>query len=74
VAAGGSGFGAMAILVAVERGWVSRADGVERVGRMLELLSRATCYHGVFPHFMNGRTGLTIPFMRKDDGGDLVET
>jgi hypothetical protein len=23
---------------------------------------------------MNGRTGSTIPFMRKDDGGDLVET
>jgi hypothetical protein len=74
VAAGGSGFGAMAIVVAVERGWVSRAEGVERVSRMVELLSRATCYHGVFPHFMNGRTGLTIPFMRKDDGGDLVET
>jgi len=74
VASGGSGFGVMALIVAVERGWVSRAAALERCGRMLDLLGRATCYHGVFPHFMNGRTGATIPFMRKDDGGDLVET
>jgi hypothetical protein len=74
VATGGSGFGVMALIVAVERGWVARAAALDRFGRMLDLLSRATCYHGVFPHFMNGRTGATIPFMRKDDGGDLVET
>jgi hypothetical protein len=74
VAVGGSGFGIMAIIVAVERGWVSRAAAVERLGAILELLTRARCYHGVFPHFMNGRTGAAIPFSRKDDGGDLVET
>jgi hypothetical protein len=74
VATGGSGFGIMSILVAVERGWVSRAAAAERISSMLDLLTRATCYHGVFPHFMNGRTGATIPFMRKDDGADLVET
>jgi hypothetical protein len=74
VAVGGSGFGVMAIVVAVERGWVTRAAAIERIGRMLELLTRATCYHGAFPHFIDGRTGATIPFMRKDDGGDLVET
>jgi hypothetical protein len=74
VATGGSGFGVMAIIVAVERGWITRSEAVERLGRMLDLLTRATCYHGAFPHFMNGRSGATIPFMRKDDGGDLVET
>src|SRR5258707_262879 len=52
----------------------SSTSAAERIGNMLELLTRATCYHGVFPHFMNGRTGATIPFTRKDDGGDLVET
>ena len=71
---GGSGFGVMALIVAVERGWVTREAAVERLDRMLELLLRATCYHGAFPHFMNGRTGATIPFWRKDDAADLVET
>jgi hypothetical protein len=74
VAIGGSGFGVMAILSAVERGWVTRAQAVERLGRMLDLLLRATCYHGAFPHFLDGASGATIPFWRKDDGGDLVET
>ncbi|HEX4025178.1 MAG TPA: glucoamylase family protein [Steroidobacteraceae bacterium] len=74
VASGGSGFGIMALIVAVERGWVMREAALERLERMLELLSSAACYHGVFPHFLNGRTGATIPFSPKDDGGDLVET
>jgi hypothetical protein len=74
VATGGSGFGVMALLVAIERGWVGRAEALERLDRMLDVLMLAQCYHGAFPHFMNGRTGATIPFWRKDDGGDLVET
>jgi hypothetical protein len=74
VATGGSGFGLMALIVAVERGWVSREAALERVTAMLDLLLRAPCYHGAFPHFLNGRTGATVPFSRKDDGGDLVET
>jgi hypothetical protein len=74
VTIGGSGFGVMAIIVAAERGWISRGAGLERLQSMLNLLARATCYHGVFPHFMNGRSGATIAFTRKDDGADLVET
>jgi hypothetical protein len=74
VAIGGSGFGIMAILVAVERGWVTRDAAIERLRRMLDLLTAATCYHGAYAHFVNGRTAATIPFYRKDDGGDLVET
>jgi len=74
IGVGGSGFGIMALLVAVERGWVTRDAALERLGRMLGVLTRARCYHGAFPHFMDGQTGATIPFSRKDDGGDLVET
>src|SRR5579862_1887353 len=73
-AIGGSGFGVMAMIVAVERGWITRAAAVERLGRMLDLLARATCYHGAYPHFLSGSTGATIPFYRKDDGRALVET
>lgn len=74
VAVGGSGFGVMAIIVAAERGWISRGAALDRLQCMLSFLTRATCYHGAFPHFMDGRTGATIHFTRKDDGGDLVET
>ena len=74
VATGGSGFAIMALVVAVERGWVAREQALERLQAMLEVLVRATCYHGALPHFLDGRTGATIPFSRKDDGGDLVET
>lgn len=74
IAIGGSGFGIMAIIVAVERGWITREAAVERINRMLDLLTTATCYHGAYAHFVNGRTAATIPFFRKDDGGDLVET
>lgn len=71
---GGSGFAIMVLVVAVERGWITREQALERLGAMLDVLVRATCYHGALPHFLDGRTGATIPFSRKDDGGDLVET
>lgn len=74
VVTGGSGFAAMAIIVAAERGWVTRDAAIERLQCMIDVLVRARCYHGALPHFLNGRTGETIPFSRKDDGGDLVET
>jgi hypothetical protein len=74
VVTGGSGFGVMALIVAVERGWVAREEALARLRKMLDFLYRATCYHGVFAHFINGRTAATIPFWRKDDGADLVET
>ncbi len=74
VAVGGSGFAVMAIIVAVERGWITRADAVLRIAAMLDLLAKSPSYHGLFPHFMDGRSGATIPFGRKDDGGDIVET
>ena len=41
---------------------------------MVNFLNKANSYHGVFPHWMDGATGKTIPFSRKDDGADLVET
>ncbi|MER9756767.1 beta-glucosidase [Mesorhizobium sp. M0166] len=73
-AIGGSGFGIMAIIVAVERGWIDSTAALCRLQRMLDFLESSPRYHGVFPHFINGRTGATIPFRRKDDGADLVET
>ncbi|MEK1890277.1 MAG: glucoamylase family protein [Phyllobacterium sp.] len=74
VSVGGSGFAFMAIIVAMERGWITRNDAIARIGAMLSTLECATRYQGVYPHFINGRDGSTVPFSRLDDGGDLVET
>ncbi len=74
VTTGGSGFGIMAIIVAAERGWIERAAAVERLMTIVRHLEHTTSHHGVFPHFLDGRTGATVSFSRKDDGGDLVET
>ncbi len=74
VAVGGTGFGVMALVVAVERGWVARVDAVSRLSHMLGVLEQAERHHGAYPHFLHGRTGKTITFGPKDDGGDLVET
>ncbi|MEO6151427.1 MAG: glucoamylase family protein [Mucilaginibacter sp.] len=74
VTTGGSGFGIMAMIVAVERKWIKREEAVDRMLKIVKFLQKADSYHGVFPHWLNGATGKTIPFGRKDDGGDLVET
>ncbi|HEY4150678.1 MAG TPA: glucoamylase family protein [Chitinophagaceae bacterium] len=74
VTTGGTGFGVMAIIAATDRGWIGRDTAARHLLKMLRFLSKATRYHGVFPHWMNGATGKTIPFSPKDDGADLVET
>lgn len=74
IATGGSGFGVMAVIVAVERGWVTRAEAVQRVGDMVDALVRAERYHGAYPHFMDGNSGASIDFSEKDDAADIVET
>lgn len=74
VTTGGTGFGIMSLIVACERGWISRNEGLQHLLKMVRFLDKANHYHGVFPHWLDGATGKTIPFSRKDDGADLVET
>ncbi|MHA4809197.1 glucoamylase family protein [Flavitalea flava] len=74
VTTGGTGFGVMAIVAATDRKWIGRDTAVSFLLKMVKFLSKANSYHGVFPHWLNGETGKTIPFGRKDDGADLVET
>lgn len=74
VTIGGSGFGVMAILVAIDRGFITREEGMARLTTIVDFLKTADRFHGVWPHWMNGTTGKTIAFSANDDGGDLVET
>ena len=74
VTTGGTGFGLMAMIVAVERGFISRAEAVERWTRIVHFLSEADRFHGAWPHWINGMTGKVQPFSAKDNGADLVET
>ncbi|GAA0881088.1 hypothetical protein GCM10009119_40580 [Algoriphagus jejuensis] len=74
VTTGGSGFGLMALIVGVERGFITRTQAVERWVQIIGFLENADRFHGAWPHWLNGETGATIPFSAKDNGGDLVET
>ncbi len=74
VTTGGTGFGMMAILVGVERGFITRQQALERFQKMADFLETADRFHGAWPHWLDGETGKTKPFSKKDDGGDLVET
>ena len=74
VTSGGTGFGIMALLAAVQRGFLSRRQARAQVARIVAFLGRAERHHGVFSHFLHGTTGATIAFSPLDDGGDLVET
>ncbi len=74
VTTGGSGFGLMAIVSAMSRGYITKTQGVERLSKIANFLGTANRFHGAWPHWINGTTGNVIPFGTKDNGGDLVET
>lgn len=74
VAVGGSGFGFMAILAGIERGFISREKAVERFQKNINFLKNADHFHGAWPHWLNGETGKVKPFSANDNGADIVET
>jgi hypothetical protein len=75
VTSGGSGFGVMAIVAAVNRGFITRTQGLQRIQTIVSFLKNtAPKFHGAFSHWLNGTTGAVVPFGVNDDGADLVET
>jgi hypothetical protein len=75
VALGASGFGIMALITGVDRQFITRAQGAERLLKIVRFLQKADRFHGVWPHFLDGRTGKTVAYFGTyDDGADLVET
>lgn len=75
IATGASGFGLMATVTGVDRGFITREQGVDRLLRVTAFLEKADRFHGAFPHFLDGTTGKVEPFFgNRDNGADLVET
>jgi hypothetical protein len=77
VTVGGTGFGIAAIVVASDRGWISREDAVQRLLKITRFLRDKTPraeLHGAFSHWLNGNTGAIISFGKNDEGADIVET
>jgi hypothetical protein len=75
VTSGGSGFGVMAIITGINRGFITRAQGLARMQTIVSFLKNtAQKFKGAFPHWLNGSTGNVIPFSANDNGADLVET
>ena len=64
----------IAIVVAVERGWVTRAEAVDQLLKMVKFLHLGAHFHGVLPHFMHGTTGAAIAFFSEGTTArDVVE-
>jgi len=73
-AIGATGFGLMAIIVGINRGYVSKTEGLQRLYKMVLSLEKAERFHGAWSHWLNGTTLKAMPFSQYDNGGDLVET
>lgn len=73
IATGAAGFGVMATLVAIERKFITREEGYERLKKGVDFLEKAERFHGAWSHWIYP-SGKAKPFSRYDDGGDLVET
>lgn len=72
---GGGGFGVMAIIVGIERGFITRDQGADRMKKIVDFLAnKIEKFHGAFPHWFNGTTGKVVKFGNYQDGGDIVET
>lgn len=74
VTTGGSGFGVMALLAGINRGFITRANGIAQIKKIVTYLEKADRFHGAWSHWADGTTGKVIPFGTNDDGADLVET
>ena len=73
---GATGMGMFNLIVGIERGFITRREGIDWALQMLRFLdTKADRFHGAFPHWLDGGTGETHHFAGKEDNGaDIVET
>ena len=73
ITSGGTGFGVMATLVGIERGFISREEGYDRLRKLTDWLGSSDRFHGAWPHWWTP-DGKSASFSEFDNGGDIVET
>ena len=73
ITSGGTGFGIMSTIVGIERGFITREEGYERLLKLTNWLAESDRFHGAWPHWWMPN-GKVQPFSQHDNGGDLVET
>jgi len=73
---GATGMGMFNLIVGVDRGFITREEGIAWALQMLRFLdAKAETFHGAFSHWLYGDTGKTRHFAGKEDNGaDTVET
>lgn len=75
VATGASGFGLMALIVGVEKGFIQKEEFLERIEKVVKFVEKSDRFYGALPHFIDGPSGKVEPFFGDlDNGADLVET
>ncbi len=75
LATGATGLGLSALIAAVDRKFITRDQGLERLETLVSFLERAPRYHGAWSHYYNDETGDTMSlFGMYDNGGDIIET
>ena len=53
ITSGGSGFGVMCLIVAIERKFITREEGLQRLEKIVHFLETADRFHGAWPHWWN---------------------
>lgn len=74
ITTGGSGFGIMGIIVAMERDFISKDQGQQRLAKIVDYLGDIPRFKGAWSHWYHGDSKQVKAFSDKDNGGDLVET
>ncbi len=74
ITVGGSGFGVMALICGVERGWITRSDAALQLQKAVKFLGKAKRVEGVWPHWLNTNGTARSFGSEQVIAGDLVET
>lgn len=70
---GATGMGFMNIIAGVERGWITREDGLNQILKIVKFLDTADRYHGSWSHWYDSE-GNTLTFGNQRAAGEIVET